>query len=358
MFSFAARLAVTFIAATPTLAISAGQYNPYTDTTYFPAYDNHDPPDTVCDVTPTTDFGKCFCKDSMRQLLNTGVPEETRTYVGSTNTYTVPFYITETFAMRGGCSIPECKAGFVAMQGLGSDEGNNNAANCICSATKKYYEVVAAIQNGGTGLPGQEADWTETERATYKAFCGVQYCYDAMMAAHAAYPDLGIDFCTPFPDPSTLPPSPPAKLGWKMTLDMDVAGFEQIKPTFTENLEVLTKGGVTSLKVKGGSLAVDAEIEYESDAQAEMAMYDVKDLDAAAVGAQLGVTVLSVEAPEKCGSSCHGGGGDDDNTALIVGATVGGVAGLAILVLLGWLYFVKGKGAAGAAASRKDATHV
>ena len=105
----------------------------------------------------------------------------------------------------------------------------------------------------------------------------------------------------------------------------------------------------------------DAEIEYESDAQAEMAMYDVKDLDAAAVGAQLGVTVLSVEAPEKCGSSCHGGGGDDDNTALIVGGTVGGVAGLAILVSLGWLYFVKGKGRTtqpGASTSPKNGARV
>jgi hypothetical protein len=348
MSSFMARLAVTIIAVTtmPIGLVIGANYDPYGGT---------DPLDCDASGTKTVggsdNLGECYCKESISTWVASGIPVE---YANNTQgTYPKPLWETASFN-RVGCPIPECKAGIADKWGNKGFNGEK-LSECICKASKVFSDVYDSCASAAGCFP---SDWTEAQSTLFEAFCGVQVCYDAMEALANASATLP-DFCGQFPDPSTLPPSPPAILQVKMTLDMDVASFDQMKPTLKTNMEALYKCEITSLTATGGSLAVDATMKYESANMATMATKDVEGLDTATIGTQLGVSVLSIEAPTTvAAASPPPPASGDDNTALIVGATVGGVAGLAILVLLGWLYFVKGKGGAGASTSQTDQTSV
>lgn len=250
--------------------------------------------------------------------------------------------------VKNACADPVCmtakQESYNEAPHCGGVEGcGNKTAACVCKATSLVQSL--ANSNGGQAPPVPDPEAENFE--DWEAYCGIQECYDWMVIAYQA--EAFVNYCGPFPDPSTVEKVPAVQtIG--MTITSTAEAFDNTaQENYCNSLKTLTLAeGCAVTNVQSGSLVVTSELTYESTAEAKMASNDFEALTPADLSSELGITVSSVDPPTVAtgaGSSSSSSSSDDDlSTGALIGIIIGSVVGV---ILLGGVAFLAFRGPSG-----------
>ena len=245
---------------------------------------------------------KCHCTDPIRDVIDAGVPLE---FMPRPSTLIpimiMPFESTKSFR-TAGCPVQGCRDYIKNLFKKAADltaikiPGTEYLADCMCDAGPVYDSAAEAMAKNYTH--GTAMDYIV-------AMCSVPACHDyfkaqagfKVMEGADPLPDVCKDAGAGDPRAENRPAGTTYALTHKMTLDGDVSTFDEA--AFKEKAATLyrVKADAISISVSAGSVKLVVEVKYESKEAATIARGTLGATKKEALGALLGVKVLSASYP-------------------------------------------------------------